>query len=195
VIGDYELVISQNEFSSTPVVLYSPTTSYQLQMLPVLTLGDVGTAHAAALLDKYSLGLACIESGADIPGSYWGESEAGLVGNVLFARSDTPMHSVLHEACHFICMRAERRAALNRDAGGDYDEENAVCYLQILLGAYMSGCDSDRLMRDMDTWGYTFRLGSTRAWFAHDAADAHAWLVRENLIDENAQPTWEVRTS
>ena len=74
-----------------------------------------------------------------IPGSYWGESEAGLIGNRIYFRPDTPLHSVLHEACHFICMDDARRTQLERDAGGDYDEENAVCYLQILLADELAG--------------------------------------------------------
>jgi len=38
------------------------------------------------------------------PGSYWGESEAGLRGNALHVRADTPLHSLLHELSHFVCM-------------------------------------------------------------------------------------------
>jgi hypothetical protein len=37
-------------------------------------------------------------------------------------------------------------------------------------------------MADMDAWGYTFRLGSTRAWFENDAAEARAFLVARELI-------------
>src|SRR4051794_10343933 len=99
-------------------------------MSSVLTLADVGPKSMADLLAKFAMQFSWTASGAEIPGSYWGETEAGLIGNVLYARADTPVHSVLHEACHFICMNPERRVALNRDAGGDYDEENAVCYLQ-----------------------------------------------------------------
>ena len=29
----------------------------------------------------------------------------------------------------------------------------------------------------MDAWGYTFRLGSARAWFENDADDAFAHLA------------------
>ena len=36
-------------------------------------------------------------------------------------------------------------------------------------------------MRDMDDWGYSFRLGSTEAWFEADAEDARAWLDRAGL--------------
>ncbi len=35
----------------------------------------------------------------------------------------------------------------------------------------------------MDAWGYSFRLGSTHAWFESDATDARAWLVAHGLID------------
>jgi hypothetical protein len=31
-------------------------------------------------------------------------------------------------------------------------------------------------MADMDAWGYSFRLGSTRAWFEADAEDAREFL-------------------
>ena len=44
---------------------------------------------------------------------YWGEERGRLIGNVLHARSDTPLHSVLHEAAHFICMSPERRTGLH----------------------------------------------------------------------------------
>ena len=37
-------------------------------------------------------------------------------------------------------------------------------------------------MADMDAWGYSFRLGSTRAWFERDAEDARAWLAERRLL-------------
>ena len=40
-----------------------------------------------------------------------------------------------------------------------------MCYLQILLADALHGVGRERLMQDMDEWGYSFRLGSTRAWF------------------------------
>lgn len=122
-----------------------------------------------------------IEDGAEIPGSYWGAPEAGLVGTVVYVRTDTPLHSALHEAAHAICMDDARRARLHTDAGGDYAEENAVCYLQIIL-AQRLGVPEPDICSDMDAWGYTFRLGSAYAWFAHDAEDARKWLVRRGLL-------------
>jgi hypothetical protein len=95
----------------------------------------------------------------------------------------------LHEASHYICMTPERRAGLDRDAGGDDLEESAVCYLQVLLADEFAGVGRDRLCADMDVWGYSFRLGSTRAWFDGDAEDARAWLVREGIIDDAVRPT------
>lgn len=155
---------------------------------------QVGSAiHALKeLLDRYGMQLAVTESGQVIAGSYWGESEAGLLGKTLHVRLDTPLHSALHEACHFICMDAARRAQLERDAGGDYDEENAVCYLQILLADMLPDFGRSQMQCDMDTWGYTFRLGSARAWFEQDADDAHRWLQREGLIDQSGV-TWRLR--
>src|SRR6201990_3202703 len=99
-----------------------------------------------------------------IPGSYWGDSEAGLKGDRLYARMDTPVHSVLHEASHYICMSPERRSGLDRDAGGDDAEESAVCYLQVLLADQLPQVGRERMCRDMDDWGYSFMLGSGATW-------------------------------
>jgi hypothetical protein len=150
-------------------------------------------AAIAALLGQYRLTLRVVAPGESIAGSYWGESEAGLVGDVIYVRVDTPIHSALHEACHFICMDNQRRQQLDRDAGGDYDEENAVCYLQILLADALPGVGRARMQQDMDAWGYTFRLGSAKAWFEQDADDARMWLARERIIDRQQRPTWQSR--
>src|ERR1700689_1490137 len=147
------------------------------------------------LLAGYGLDLRLVAPAAPIPGSYWGEREAGLQGNVLFARLDTPLHSILHETSHYICMTPERRVGLDRDAGGDDLEEAAGCYLQILLADKVSAAGRERLCEDMDAWGYSFRLGSTRAWFEGDAADARQWLIREGVIDEHGRPTGALRNS
>src|SRR5262245_52892692 len=98
--------------------------------MTVQVLSGCNSAALGSMLGRFGLTLREVESGDTIPGSYWGDSEAGLLGAQLYARADTPVHSVLHEASHFICMDATRREALDRDAGGTHDEENAVCYLQ-----------------------------------------------------------------
>lgn len=163
------------------------------QAVSVLTLADVGEQALRDLLQPYGLQYVNCPAGAAIPGSYWGESEAGLIGAQLYCRLDTPLHSALHEGCHFICMDAERRAQLDRDAGGDYDEENGVCYLQILLADALPGVGWQRMCADMDAWGYTFRLGSARAWFEQDAADARQWLLDHGVIDARGRPTGRCR--
>jgi len=149
----------------------------------MLLLGTVDRIAVAALLDRYGLGLALVAPEEVIPGSYWGETEAGLRGDRLYARLDTPVHSVLHEAGHYICMTPERRAGLDRDAGGDDLEESAVCYLQVLLAGELRAVGVDRAFVDMDAWGYSFRLGSTRAWFENDAEDARRWLRQHGVTD------------
>lgn len=151
-------------------------------MIPVAHMEQGFEAALRALLARYGLALELSPAGADIPGSYWGDSEAGLLGNRLYARPDTPVHSILHEACHYLCMDAERRAELHTDAGGSDTEENAVCYLQILLADELPGYSRERMFADMDAWGYSFRLGSARAWFEDDADDARQWLERRGLI-------------
>ncbi len=144
----------------------------------MITFNDLLNSNIADLLATYDLKIQQIPLDSDIPGSFWGNPEAGLIGSHLYVRADTPIHSLLHEACHYICMPAERRENLHTDAGGDYDEENAVCYLQILLAEQIKGYSAATCMKDMDTWGYSFRLGSARAWFEQDAEDARAWLKK-----------------
>jgi hypothetical protein len=155
----------------------------------VISIADYGTAALVQLLECYSLTLIELPRATLIPGSFWGESEAGLVGDKLYVRADTPVHSVLHEAAHFVCMDASRRAGLNRDAGGDDAEENAVCYLQILWAETLAGFDRERMFRDMDTWGYSFRLGSAQQWFEEDADDAREWLLHFDVIDRAGRIT------
>jgi hypothetical protein len=162
-------------------------------MSSVLLLADLASAHLAALLAPYQLRVHYIAPDNAIPGSFWGDSEAGLVGDILYVRADTPLHSALHEACHYICMDSARRAALHTDAGGDYAEEDGVCYLQILLADFIPGMGRARMWADMDAWGYSFRLGSAQAWFEHDAEDAQAWLLQHGLIDAKNQPRWCLR--
>ena len=159
----------------------------------VLRLQDVDNKSVTKLLAAYGLSLEQIDAHNDIPGSYWGDEEAGLIDNRLLARADTPLHSILHETCHYICMDHTRRVGIHTDAGGDYDEENGVCYLQILLADHIDGFGKQRMLDDMDRWGYTFRLGSAQAWFEKDAEDAVAWLQRHLLIDSQQQPTWNLR--
>jgi hypothetical protein len=149
----------------------------------VLLLNAIDRMSLELLLDRYGLQLHVVAPEEVIPGSYWGEREAGLIGPRIFARLDTPLHSVLHESAHFICMPPERRAGLDTDAGGDDAEESAVCYLQLVLADMLPNVGRERLCRDMDAWGYSFRLGSTAAWFAGDADDARDWLIRHGILD------------
>jgi hypothetical protein len=149
----------------------------------------------ASVALRYGIELVVGEDHEPLPGSYWGESEAGLRGNRLYVRADTPLHSLLHELCHFVCMAPARRAGLDRDAGGDDAEECAVCYLQILLADELPMLGRERMLRDMDAWGYSFRLGSAREWFDVDSADARTWLAREGLIDPAGRPCFWVRSA
>jgi hypothetical protein len=160
----------------------------------VLLVNAIDRVALAALLWGYGLTLVLVPAGEAIPGSYWGDSEAGLKGDRLYARLDTPLHSVLHEASHYVCMTPERRAGLDRDAGGDDPEEAAVCYLQVLLAARLPGVGRARLFADMDAWGYSFRLGNTHDWFCEDAGDARAWLGRHGIIDAADELTGAART-
>ncbi len=147
----------------------------------------------ARLFARYRLRVLAVSPRAPIPGSHWGAPEAGLLGDRLFVRADTPVHSALHEGCHFVCMDAPRRARLDTDAGGSAIEECAVCFLSVLLAERLDGYDMSSMLDDMDRWGYSFRLGSARAWFETDAEDALEWLRGHHLVDANRLPCDRVR--
>ncbi|MFQ5488324.1 MAG: hypothetical protein ACE5ET_07785 [Gammaproteobacteria bacterium] len=159
----------------------------------VMRCRDVPAAELATLLGRFGLDVIPVPDGAEIPGSFWGAPEAGLVGKGLYVRPDTPVHSALHEACHYICMDQSRREPLHTDAGGDYAEENAVCYLQILLADRIPGMDQARMCRDMDRWGYTFRLGSAQHWFLDDTGEVRDWLRAQGLLTPLGEVSFKLR--
>jgi len=160
---------------------------------PVLTCAEINLEALRELLSRFGLTLEQVEDNAPIPGSWFGEPEAGIIARRVIVRGDTPVHSALHESCHLICMDEARRRTLHTNAGGDYDEENAVNYLEITLGSILPGVGRERILADMDRWGYTFRLGSAQAWFEQDAEDARQWLLEQALLDAEGQPTWKLR--
>ncbi|MEE9321984.1 MAG: hypothetical protein V3U76_16175 [Granulosicoccus sp.] len=151
----------------------------------VLRVCDIGWRPLCDLFSPYGLQLKLVEDGKAIPGSHWGDDEAGLIAYELFARPDTPVHSVLHEAGHWLLMDDERRDRLHTDAGGNSAEENAVCYLQILMADCLDGVGRQRMFEDMDSWGYSFRLGSAKRWFHEDAEDAKLTLLTLLGSDHN----------
>lgn len=148
----------------------------------VIPMRHIGMAPLRALFEPLGLELVEVTPEAAIPGSYWGEPEAGLIGTQLFVRTDTPVHSVLHEGCHWLCMDDERRSNLRRDAGGSDVEENAVCYLQCVLADSLSGYSREQCFADMDAWGYTFVLGSAKAFFESDCDDARDFIQRHGHL-------------
>jgi len=152
--------------------------------IEVATVGAADGARGQALrkmFARYGLAVEWCEPRASIPGSYWGEPEAGLVGHTLYVRADTPIHSALHEGCHYVCADDARRATLDTDAAGDDLEECAVCYLSIVFAESITDFNRERMLEDMDRWGYSFRLGSAKQWYHDDAADAREWLERRGL--------------
>ena len=158
----------------------------------VLRISDTGWTVLQQLLTPAGLSIQPVADEAPIPGSHWGDEEAGLIRNCLYARTDTPVHSVLHEAGHWLMMDESRRQALHTDAKGTAVEEMAVCYLQVLMSDLLPGVGRLRMFLDMDRWGYSFRSGSTQAWFETDAEDALAYLI-ERLPRPHGIPGLEIR--
>ena len=146
-----------------------------------------------ALLKRYQLQLVLVADNREIPYSFWGTPEAGRLQSTLFARSDTPIHSLLHETCHYICMPPDQRNNNYTDAQGSTTEENACCYLQIILADYIRDLNRYILMYDMNCWGYSFRLGSAARWFFADSEDTRQWLITRNILTSANVPSWKLR--
>ena len=161
--------------------------------MSVLLCNDINLKHLQSLLARYGMEIKTVDDNKAIPGSFWHPPEAGLIGNTLYIRNDTPVHSALHEVCHYVCMDKQRRKNLDTDAGGTAIEENGVCYLQILLSDIIPEMKQQRMLSDMDAWGYSFRLGSAKAWFEQDAEDAFEWLVDYKIITSINKATWKTR--
>lgn len=177
--------------SEKPIPSFRQDTLSDTAVMPC---SACSTTELQQLLKRYQLTLTLLMAEQEIPGSFWGAPEAGLIRNKVYIRPDTPVHSLLHESCHVVCMDATRRVQLHTDAGGRTPaEENAVCYLQILLSDQITGFGRERALLDMDRWGYSFRLGSAQRWFEEDAEDAQQWLLANDLIDGHNQPTYRLR--
>ncbi|MBP7891691.1 MAG: hypothetical protein KAZ58_02175 [Arenimonas sp.] len=148
----------------------------------VVRLRDIAIEQARQLLGLFDLELVLVAENEAIPGSYWGECEAGLIGSCVHVRADTPVHSLLHEACHLMVLPTDKRAAVHTDATDSILEEDATCYLQLALADRLTGFGFERACADMDAWGYSFRLGSARVWFEQDADDARTFLHARGLL-------------
>lgn len=159
----------------------------------VLCVSDVAERRLTELARRFELRIEVLDDAGNITGSFWGEPEAGIAGDCVYVRADTPVHSLLHEFCHILCMTPERRLLLDTDAGSDDAEEAAVCYLQIALAASVAEQGCDRVMQDMDAWGYSFPEGNTRAWFAA-AVESRQWLVDKGLLDARGNVTGHKRS-
>jgi hypothetical protein len=90
-------------------------------------------------------------------------------------------------------MTPERRDSLDGNAGSDDLEESAVCYLQVVLADYLPGVGRQRLMQDMDAWGYSFRRGTTERWLLEDAEDACEWLIKEGVLLATGEAVFRLR--
>ena len=161
--------------------------------MTVLLCNEINLKHLQSLLNHYGMEIKTVNDNEAMPGSFLQPPEAGLIGDTLYIRNDTPVHSALHEACHYIWMDKQRRDKLHTDAGGTAIEENGVCYLQILLSDYIPEMKQKRMLEDMDSWGYSFRLGSAKKWFEEDAEDAFEWLVDNKIVTSTNKPAWIAR--
>jgi hypothetical protein len=158
-----------------------------------MRVNEIAADAIESLAGRYCIAVEFVDDSTTIEDSYWGTPEAGISRAGLRLRGDTPVHSLLHELCHIVCMTAARRHSMQRDAGGTDEEECGVCYLQVLLADQLPGFSSARCLADMDAWGYSFREGSAAAWFTGDGRDAREWLRSHALIDADDAPTFHLR--
>ncbi len=154
---------------------------------------DISQHAVQQLLARFGMTVQVTPQDEDIPHSFWGSPEAGRLNETLYIRTNTPIHSLLHESCHYVCMPLDQRKLEVVDAKGTAAEENATCYLQLLLADKLQGYNQNQLMKDMDDWGYSFRLGSAKRWFTEDAEEVKEWLIKHEIIDRQSQITWQLR--
>ncbi|MEM8982548.1 MAG: hypothetical protein AAGC71_05955 [Pseudomonadota bacterium] len=133
------------------------------------SVGDVDAGGLEHWLQRLGLSIAIVPDRVAIPGTYWGEPEAGIVGTTVYASATTPLHSLLHEASHILMHAPTVRHRLLTDAGGTDPVEESVCALQLALADTLPGYSAQRCLGDMDSWGYSFRQGSAVAWYSEDA--------------------------
>jgi len=154
---------------------------------------DISEYAVQQLLARFGMNVHISPQDEDIPHSFWGSPEAGRLNTTVYIRIDTPIHSLLHESCHYVCMPRDQRNQEVVDAKGSTAEENATCYLQILLADQLQGYNQNQILNDMDDWGYSFRLGSAKRWFTEDAEDVKEWLIEHEIINHQSQITWQLR--
>jgi len=108
--------------------------------IDVLLVNAIDRLPLEVMLDRYGLAFVLAAPEEVIPGSYWGEREAGLMGSRSSPGSTRRcIRCCTGRAISSAC-RPSGRAGLDTDAGGDDAEENAVCYLQILIGGRAAEC-------------------------------------------------------
>ena len=90
--------------------------------LLMLCFEKTNTASLRSVLSLYGIKLIEVAVNLPIPYSFWGTPEAGRIKNKLYVRGDTPIHSILHETCHFVCMSKKQRNLDIFDAKGSFEE-------------------------------------------------------------------------
>src|SRR3546814_6813027 len=74
----------------------------------VLRLRDISFVDVATLLARYDLHLERVADDAPIPGSYWGDCEAGLIGATVHARSEehtSDLQSLMRISYAVFCLK------------------------------------------------------------------------------------------
>ena len=144
-------------------------------------LRDIGFDDVAALLARYGLAARARRRRRADPRQLLGRTRSRPDRPRVHARDDTPVHSLLHEAAHLIVLPPERaRRAYRRHRFGRGRRRR----LRAAVAARRRPARRRprALMADMDAWGYTFRLGSARAYFERDAEDAGPGCSARGLV-------------
>src|SRR3569833_2073887 len=82
----------------------------------VVTCGEIQLSALQDVLSPYGIDVLPVPDAQPIPGTHFGDPEAGLIAHRLYIRSATPVHSALHDACHYLCMASARRARVAHPA-------------------------------------------------------------------------------
>ena len=140
--------------------------------ISVQTMTNTLTTDVAGTLDQINRAAAV---GADIVRVSTPDQESTAALRQIVRESPVPIVADIHFHYKRAIEAAEAGAACLRINPGNIGSAERV--REVLPGA-----GRDRILADMDAWGYSFRLGSARAYVERDAESAWQWLSEHGLV-------------
>lgn len=166
------------------IVMYFMVFVYVFSVDVVLCLVELGEVLVVVLFVCFDLWFECVVDGELIFGSFWGDEEVGIIGIIVYVCGDMLVYLLLYEVCYLIVLLLECCVVVYIDVIDLIEEEDVICYLQIVLVDVFLGVGCDWLMVDMDVWGYLFWFGLICVWFEQDVENVCQFLFDWQFLVE-----------